>query len=124
MHNYILFNFDIENALHSSRCPKCHSLKKSKSSVSKTVSLEQRGTHGYGLTTREESRKSMPNLEHDLQHRHCCSSQDSLNATRSREYLQLVEDKRTEQDRGVGLGEQGMGGDLLSSCLQVSLHDL
>ncbi len=114
------------------RCPKCHSLKKSKSSVSKTVSDSQEkrsrsSVYGHRTTTKEESRKSMPNLEHEVKnhHRHCCSSQDSL-TTQSREYLQLVEDKGPMQERGMKqetraeLGELSSELDLLSSCLEVS----
>ena len=107
----------------SHRCPKCRSLRKAKSSVSKTVSnsLDQRPPR----VNKEDSRKSMPNLEAELRMRHthhCCSSQDSSNdqlaappqtmLPTSREYLQLVDDK----SRGSELGPEL---DLLSSCLQT-----
>ncbi|XP_064395222.1 serine/arginine repetitive matrix protein 1-like isoform X2 [Halichondria panicea] len=114
------------------RCPKCYSLKKSKSSVSKTVSLEQRSTR---MPAKEESRKSMPNLENDIRHRHCCSqdSEQFLTTTHSREYLQLMEDKESSnpvlgpdraylqlmEDKGSSNPVLGPELDLLSSCLQT-----
>ena len=46
----------------SSRCPRCRSIKKSKTLVAKTTSLDQRGQPTVQPLSREESRKSLPDL--------------------------------------------------------------
>lgn len=71
----------------SSRCPRCRSLKKSKTLVAKTTSLDQRGVPTIQPLSREDSRKSLPdlnsaspfpenNLAHNRQHQSHCVSRE------------------------------------------------
>lgn len=138
-HGRLSRNSSSSSSLSSSsghRCPRCRSLRKSKSTVSKTVSLDQRTPR----LSKKESRKSLPNLESTVEdgimrrrsvhHHQRCSkcSQDSStdqlasssntslpspSSQKNLEYLQLVGEESAPLD-----SELRPELDLLSSCLQ------
>ena len=128
----------LSSSSSSHRCPRCRSLRKSKSTVSKTFSLDQRTPH----LSKEESRKSLPNLESTVEdvimrrrsvhHHQRCSkcSQDSStdqlasnsntslpssSSQKNLEYLQLVGEESQPAPVDSELKPEL---DLLSSCLQ------
>ena len=75
----------VSSTASCSRCPRCRSLKKAKTSVGKTVSLDQRGIQRVQNLNRDESRKSLPDLnntspfpdnnlaQHQQHQAHCAS---------------------------------------------------
>lgn len=135
------------SASSNGRCPRCRSLRKSKASVSKTVSLDQR-TATIAKEAHEECRKSLPDLadttEDSLggkghrhahrgrEHSHCsrCSPVSSTNALQGDsppslkstslqnfDYLQLVGEDANSTSSIEN--ELSVEMDLLNSCLQT-----